>query len=318
MQRSGGQFVILHADERDGGPTRQWTLVNGLQYTPLRAPDDVWIDPGSGVRLRGRDDRAARSCSADTLTTVHQLAPSLERGQPGQVHALDRGHHGRAGSSRGNQTAASLPSPATYEETMNTGATSVKAYYLEQTYGDIAFQAVVLRPVQIAEGPHRPRAGNAHSNHVDDGSQEALDDPTLDTSRSYKHIVTTSSRRSHLRLRLVGTGRSSAEPRTSGSTARSSSRVLAHELGHNLGLWHAGGLSCTSSGVPAPMGDSCVIDRAHYPLAQYADSFDAMGNAPVLRQMNMEHKLALGVLATDGRRGSRRIGHLPALHPWRR
>ena len=54
--------------------------------------------------------------------------------------------------------------------------------------------------------------------------------------------------------------------------------VLAHELGHNLGLSHAGGLTCTASGVPAPMGDSCQIDRTHYQLPQYADPFDAMGN----------------------------------------
>jgi len=72
--------------------------------------------------------------------------------------------------------------------------------------------------------------------------------------------------------------------------------VIAHELGHNLGIAHAGGLTCTSSGTPAPMGDTCSIDRVHYALPQYADPFDAMGNAPVLRQMNMPHKLALGVL----------------------
>src|SRR6185312_4181011 len=72
--------------------------------------------------------------------------------------------------------------------------------------------------------------------------------------------------------------------------------VLAHELGHNLGVGHAGGLSCKASGVAAPMGDSCSIDRPTYALAAYADPFDAMGNATVLRQMNMEHKQALGLL----------------------
>jgi hypothetical protein len=76
--------------------------------------------------------------------------------------------------------------------------------------------------------------------------------------------------------------------------------VIAHELGHNLGITHAGGLTCTSSGAPAPMGETCSIDRQHYypagVLPQYADPFDAMGNASVLRQMNMPHKLALGVL----------------------
>ena len=50
-------------------------------------------------------------------------------------------------------------------------------------------------------------------------------------------------------------------------------RVLAHELGHNLGLAHAGGLSCTNAATPAPMGDSCSADAG----CEYADPFDAMG-----------------------------------------
>ena len=44
------------------------------------------------------------------------------------------------------------------------------------------------------------------------------------------------------------------------------------------GITHAAGLSCKSSGVPAPMGDTCIVDRDNYQLPQYADPFDAMGN----------------------------------------
>src|SRR4051794_8551250 len=53
LVRRSGQFVILHADGRDGSATRQPMLVDGLRQTPVRAPGDVWIEPGSRVRLEG-------------------------------------------------------------------------------------------------------------------------------------------------------------------------------------------------------------------------------------------------------------------------
>ena len=37
--------------------------------------------------------------------------------------------------------------------------------------------------------------------------------------------------------------------------------VLAHELGHNLGLSHAGGLQCTHAGSAGPLGSVLLGDR---------------------------------------------------------
>ena len=96
-------------------------------------------------------------------------------------------------------------------------------------------------------------------------------------------------------------------------------RVLAHELGHNLGLAHAGGLVCTDAGVPAPMGDSCTADGF-----EYLDPFDAMGSGDIgsgqslVRQMSMEHKLALHLLPTSavkviGTSGTYRIAPMETL-----
>ena len=89
-------------------------------------------------------------------------------------------------------------------------------------------------------------------------------------------------------------------------------RVLAHELGHNLGLAHAGGLECTSAGSPAPVGDACSANGF-----EYDDPFDAMGRSDSgggfrsVRQMSMEHKLALHLLPATAVKVSRRLGHVP-------
>src|SRR4051812_30850382 len=75
LVRRSGQFVILHADGRDGSSTREPMLVSGLRHTPVRAPADVWIEPGSRVRLEGSMQNGALVLG-DTLSAVTELAPA--------------------------------------------------------------------------------------------------------------------------------------------------------------------------------------------------------------------------------------------------
>ncbi|HEU4945045.1 MAG TPA: Ig-like domain-containing protein, partial [Solirubrobacterales bacterium] len=64
---------------------------------------------------------------------------------------------------------------------------------------------------------------------------------------------------------------------------------IVHELGHNLGLLHAGSWRCTSGGVRAQISDTCTI-------TEYGDPFDAMGN--IAPRHNSGWNLAkLGILA---------------------
>jgi hypothetical protein len=286
VQRTG-TFVILHADIRAGGSTRQPMLATGVRETPVRAPDGLWIEPGSRVRLEGTMQGGALVL-ADSETAVRRLAAS-----PNAVPATNAGPSIETTAivmfRFQGQPAAALPAVAAVDALFNTGPSSLKGYYLEQTYGQIAFQAEVLPPVQLAI------AAPADCNPFD-WSQDAFGlMPSFDPSL-YGHLVFIFPALPGCKWSgLADVGGSNVWINGAPSVA-----ALAHELGHNLGLAHAGGLSCSSSSTPAPMGESCAIDRLHYNLAgvlpQYADPFDAMGNAPLLRQMNMEHKLALGVL----------------------
>jgi chitodextrinase len=57
------------------------------------------------------------------------------------------------------------------------------------------------------------------------------------------------------------------------------SQVIAHELGHNLNMRHAGSWTCSKGGARVPVSSSCVI-------SEYGDPFDVMGN------MGMRHSSA--------------------------
>ena len=64
-------------------------------------------------------------------------------------------------------------------------------------------------------------------------------------------------------------------------------RVVAHELGHNLGAHHASGLRCVEGGVPVAVGGDCSLD-------EYGDPFDIMGGGE--RHTSNWNKARLGWL----------------------
>lgn len=58
-------------------------------------------------------------------------------------------------------------------------------------------------------------------------------------------------------------------------------RVVAHELGHNLGVHHASSLRCTRDGVRVALSANCT-------RAEYGDPFTTMGNARARHVHNLE------------------------------
>jgi hypothetical protein len=291
VQRSG-QFVIVHADGRDGNSTRQPVLRDGLAQTPVRAPADVWIEPGARVRLEGTMQNGTLVVP-DSVTAVKQTAPAALQADGPRLAAAPAMHNTAVvlfGFTGGPTQGQLSTDPATAATEMFgdplTTADSLNSYYQEQTYGQIGFSGTVFGPYDIA-GP----TGTCSANDFYTWAMQAETATHMNDS-AFQHWVFVFPD-----VPACGwSGLAEIGGPHVWINGDFEVPVIAHELGHNLGISHAGGLSCTASGVATPMGDTCTIDRTHYQLPQYADPFDAMGNWPVLRQMNMEHKLALGLL----------------------
>jgi hypothetical protein len=67
--------------------------------------------------------------------------------------------------------------------------------------------------------------------------------------------------------------------------------TIIHELGHDLGLFHAGSWTCTSGGVRVQIGDTCTTN-------EYGDPFDAMDSGG-LRHNSGWNLAKLGILAPE-------------------
>ena len=295
VQRSG-RLVLVHADRVDGGSSQSWVLTNGLQQLPVRAPADLWIDPGARVRLQGTLVDGALVL-ADSVTAVDQLAPAPSAVAADPLAAAPSMHSTAImlfGFS-GGPSYTNLPPAAS--TAANAGAlafgpdpSSLNSYYLEQTYGQLGFKGDVFGPLNVVDSVQSCSAVD-----LSRWAEEA-EAAFKVTDAAYQHEVFVFPSRPACPF----AGIAEIGGKHVWINGDFSVRVLAHELGHNLGLAHAGGLACTDGGAPAPMGDSCSADGF-----EYLDPFDAMGSGDggagqsLVRQMSMEHKLALHLLPSS-------------------
>jgi hypothetical protein len=310
-----GRLVFMHMDRLDGSSSQRWVLENGLHQLPVQMPAGVWVDPGSSVRLEGTLQDGTLVL-ADSLSAVDQLAPAPAVLAADTTSAAPSLHSTAVYlfGFTGGPSYTALP-PAAHDAStaqalaFGTDPSSLNSYYLEQTYGQLGFTGKVFGPFNVVDASQTCNSSDLQ--HWESAAEAAAQvDDTF-----YQHHVFVFP----FRAACPFAGIAEIGGHHVWINGDYSVRVLAHELGHNLGLAHAGGLSCTDAGVPAPMGDSCTADGF-----EYLDSFDAMGSGDIgsgqslVRQMSMEHKLALHLLPSSavkvvGTSGTYRIAPMETL-----
>ena len=297
VQRSG-RFVVMHADRHDGTSTEQWALDQRHGALPVarrRRRHGSIRARRCGSRARWSERRARRGRLAERGHAARAVAAAAQAGSrrrrrcaarrcilfgfagnPTSASLTDDRRRGRARSS------STRPGRAPSARTTRSRATASSASAGE-VYGPFNIPASSgLRAGRYQHWCARARnmAGIAER-HV----------PAL-RRRSFRTCPRA----------LGGAGGDRRQERL--GQRRVHGQRLAHELGHNLGLVHAGGSGVHGGRTPVPRAN-CATPTP------YGDPFDTMG-APGGRAPD-EHaaQARAGSPAGFGRQGGRRARHLP-------
>jgi hypothetical protein len=254
---------VLEVEVRDdfdrGESTTTYRLQSGGETTPILPTTPPAADPGDAVAVTGtmREGKIVGSVAPDTSTVL-----------PGPIFAGARRVAVFLVKFPGDPA---LPwSPSETREKVFTSTSSTDAYFREESHGAIAL-----------EGKANPEEGDVFGWFTLDASgsgcsPHAWGDEALDLASEsgvslggYHHFVFVFTPRPGCLWNGMATlGGNFGTAYIDGNLGV---KTIAHELGHNFGLGHAGSWTCTKGGSRVQMSDSCAVH-------EYGDVFDTMGN----------------------------------------
>lgn len=260
-----GRYVLRHSDDFVRGKAvfqPALELANGdvkeLVFSPGRRPS---VNPGSTVRLRGVA-HGNKIVVADGSTQVTGSG-STTVAAPGTKRV--------AVILFTFSNATTQPyTPAYAAGVAFTNTDSVAAYYAQSSWGKLALTGDVYGWYQIAS----TNTSCSYSTWANQANQAAAA-AGVDLA-SYDYVAYGFPESS---CGWAGLAYMPGKYSWLNGPLGMSLRVMAHELGHNLGTDHASSLSCTQSGVRVSLSSSCTS-------SEYGDPFTVMGSSSRLQHTN--------------------------------
>lgn len=261
-----GRYVLRHSDDFVRGKAvfqPALELANGdvkeLVFSPGRRPS---VNPGSTVRLRGVA-HGNKIVVADGSTQVTGSG-STTVAAPGTKRV--------AVILFTFSNATTQPyTPAYAAGVAFTNTDSVAAYYAQSSWGKLALTGDVYGWYQIAS----TNTSCSYSTWANQANQAAAA-AGVDLA-SYDYVAYGFPESS---CGWAGLAYMPGKYSWLNGPLGMSLRVMAHELGHNLGTDHASSLSCTQSGVRVSLSSSCTS-------SEYGDPFTVMGSSSRLQHTNL-------------------------------
>jgi hypothetical protein len=268
-----GRIEIRHSDDFAHMETQtSYLLVQGKHRIPLVPAQEPSTPSGSKVIVRGK--RTGRSLHGSVRPRGILHAAAVQPGARKTAVILIN-------------FASDTSEPWTPDEVRQhvfTASDSASAFYSEESYGD-----VWLTGNDRADGDvygwytiTPAAAGCNTSDWAGKAKQKAAAQGFLPAN--YQHVIYAFP----YQASCGGwAGLGELPGRQSWMNGDISTRVVAHELGHNMGLHHASSLTCTAGGTKVAYSSSCTPD-------EYGDPFDVMGNSP--RHNNAWHLRQIGIM----------------------
>ena len=253
-----GKLVLDHGDDFAAGrKTERYHLETGRESVRLSVAAEVAAEPGATVRVHGRRvgnllavDETADGTAA--IETIAAAAGSAEVDKRVLVLLINFS----------NDTSQPYSTGTAHSIFFN----NVAQYYMEASYGNWTTTGEVRGWWTIPDT-------NANCDYSNWGSlaRQRATSEGINLS-SFTNIV--------YAFPSAGCGWSGLA-QVNGpwswlqGTGGMSTRVAAHELGHNYGAHHASTITCTAGGVRVPYSSSCT-------QSEYGDPFDVMGTGTKL------------------------------------
>ncbi|MDX6601704.1 MAG: hypothetical protein QOF13_906 [Solirubrobacterales bacterium] len=275
--RSGTLHATVADNFRTGESTTRYTLKSGRQETVVR-PTELAAEPGDRVVVTGalHGDRLVGTVEA---TTASQ--PATIPAGPRKTAVLLITFPGYSAGPWSQESARSE---------VFTGTNSASSFFQEESYGGISLTGK-LREDGDVFGWFSLDTSTAGCPYWEwqSKAKEAAADAGIDLS-GYQHLIYMMPFQG-----LQGTcswfGIGALNSDWVMINGDFGMKIVAHELGHNLGLLHAGSWTCTSGGVRVQISDNCTT-------TEYGDPFDAMGSTAA-RHNNGWNLAKLGILTPE-------------------